>query len=139
MTAPVQVGPSTNGGPTPDRPQLTDKQLRVLRLIAAGKSRNAIATSLGTTPGNVANLSRRVFAKLGAVNAPHAVFLACQTSLLEVEHPRRTIKPRRHGDHAGFVAHKRRGEEPCVECRAGEKAYKAERWAARKATHLNVA
>jgi hypothetical protein len=48
----------------------------------------------------------------------HAVHLAYQAGLLRRE---------RHGDHAGFAAHRYRDEEPCDECWAGERAYRAER------------
>jgi hypothetical protein len=53
------------------------------------------------------------------------VFLAVQAGLLD---PRR-----RHGDHAGFAAHRYRGEEPCEACWEGERAYRRERRAARRA------
>jgi hypothetical protein len=58
---------------------------------------------------------------LGARTAPQAVLIACQLGLLDG-------RPQRHGDHAGYEAHRRRGENPkhcrlgCVE---GERAHRA--------------
>jgi hypothetical protein len=64
--------------------------------------------------------------KLGATNAPHAVHLAYQAGIFRRE---------RHGDHAGFTAHIRRGEDPwaCTQgCPEGERTYRAERRHARQ-------
>ncbi|MFD4912807.1 hypothetical protein ACFWNR_06245 [Streptomyces virginiae] len=67
--------------------------------------------------------------KLDAENAAHAVFLACRAGLLDG-------RPQRHGDHAGYAAHKYRGEDP-KDCRhgcwEGEQAYRAAQRAALKA------
>jgi hypothetical protein len=75
---------------------------------------------------------QRVLTKLGAASMPHAVLLACQAGLLDG-------RPRRHGDHAGFAAHIYRGETPCDDCIAGEKAYKADYRARRKAREQEAA
>ncbi|WP_086732879.1 helix-turn-helix domain-containing protein [Streptomyces glaucescens] len=123
MTSPVQAGPSlSGGGPTPS---LTEHELHVLNLIALGHTHEQIAQQLFMTPKGVTPTVNRALRKLGANNAPHAVFLAVQAGLLD---PRR-----RHGDHAGFAAHRYRGEEPCEACWEGERAYRRERRAARRA------
>ena len=79
MTAPVQVGPSTNGGPTPS---LSPRESEALKLASIGKSYYQIARALGITENTVHTLLGRAFRKLGAVNMPHAVLLACRAGLL---------------------------------------------------------
>ncbi|WP_408059513.1 LuxR C-terminal-related transcriptional regulator [Streptomyces europaeiscabiei] len=123
MSAPVQVGPSpSGGGPVPS---LTDHEVRVLEFVALGHTHEQIASQLVMTPKGVTPTVNRAVKKLGARNAPHAVFLACGAGILQ--------PGRRHGDHAGFAAHRYRGEEPCDACWEGERAYRRERRAARKA------
>jgi DNA-binding CsgD family transcriptional regulator len=122
VTAPVQVGPPTNGGPVPS---LTPHELRVLEMVALGNTHDDIAQKLVMTAKGVTPTVNRAIRKLGANNAPHAVFLACQFRILD--------PTRRHGDHAGFAAHRYRAEEPCEACWEGERAYRAERRQARKA------
>jgi DNA-binding CsgD family transcriptional regulator len=111
-------------------PDLTDHQLQILALVAAGRTHAEIAAELTLTPKGATAAVNRVLAKLGAANAPHAVLLACQAGILDG-------RPRRHGDHAGYAAHVYRGEEPCEACWAGERAYRAERRAARRAAKTN--
>ncbi|SDN18431.1 response regulator transcription factor [Streptomyces wuyuanensis] len=109
-------------------PLLTDHQLRILELVAAGHTHAEIADELVLTHKGLTAAVNRVLAKLSARNAPHAVLLACRAGLLDG-------KPRRHGDHAGFAAHVYRGEDPwaCTEgCPEGERAYRAERRRARR-------
>jgi DNA-binding CsgD family transcriptional regulator len=123
MTAPVQVGPpSSSGGPGPS---LTDHERRVLELIAHGHTQAQIAEQLVMTAKGVTPTVNRAMRKLGANNAPHAVFLACAAGILD--------PTRRHGDHAGFAAHRYYGEEPCEACWEGEREYRRERRRARKA------
>jgi DNA-binding CsgD family transcriptional regulator len=111
---------------------LTDHELRVLELVAHGHTHEDIAHQLFTTPKGITPTVNRAVKKLGAVNAPHAVLLACRAGLLDG-------RPRRHGDHAGFAAHQYRGEEPCEACWEGERAYRAERRAARKTKEAHAA
>ncbi|WP_408994915.1 helix-turn-helix transcriptional regulator [Streptomyces caniscabiei] len=132
VSAPVQVGPSpSGGGPVPssrrgpsNRP-LTPRQLDALTRAAAGQTHQQIARAMGIDESSVGKMMTEVFRKLGAVNMPNAVLLACGAGILK---PRR-----RHGDHAGFAAHRYRGEEPCEACWEGERAYRRDRRAARKA------
>jgi len=129
MTAPVQTGPSpSGGGPVPS---LTDHELRVLEMIAHGHTHEQIAARLTMTPKGVTPTVNRAAKKLGASNAAHAVYLACGAGILE--------PGRRHGDHAGFAAHRYRDEEPCEACWEGERAYRRERRAARKALKVDAA
>lgn len=125
------VGPSPQGGgpvPSQDDPlkgvPLTDRQRDVLQRIAWGHSWQRIGTDLGLTVGGVGSHSKQILRKLGAQTSAQAVFLACGAGILEPN--------RRHGDHAGFAAHRYHGEEPCEACREGERAYRRARRAARK-------
>jgi DNA-binding CsgD family transcriptional regulator len=137
MTAPVQAGPSANGGPTPSsrrgpssRP-VTEHQLNALRLAADGKTHKQIARALSIDEKSIGKLMTEIFRKLGAVNMPNAVLLACRVGLLDPK--------RRHGDHAGFAAHRYRGEEPCEACWDGERTYRRDRRAARKSGESSAA
>lgn len=123
MTAPVLVGPSPAGG-GPTRP-LTTLELRVLQYISEGLTYAEIGQETGYSRDSVLKASTRILRKLNARNRAHAVFLACQMRILD--------PTRRHGDHAGFAAHRYRDEEPCEACWEGERAYRAARRAARKA------
>ena len=99
--------------------ELTPHQLRVLRMVSQGLTHAQIAAELYVTPKGLTAAVNRIHAKLGATNAPHAVLLACQAGILDG-------RPRRHGDHAGYEAHRRRGEDPtkCEPCRLGERAHR---------------
>jgi DNA-binding CsgD family transcriptional regulator len=110
---------------TPD-PSLTRRELELLTRVANGESYPQIAADWVVAHVTVRTTGARVMRKLGANTITHAVFVACRLGVLD---PRR-----RHGDHAGFVAHVRRGEEPCPSCREGEREYKTGRRAARQAS-----
>lgn len=121
MTAPVQVGPSPHGGgPTPS---LTGNELAVLQGAAAGETYAHTAARIFLTDKSVSNVALRVMAKLGAQTMAHAVYLAVQLRILD--------PTRRHGDHAGFAAHRYYGEDPCDLCWEGERAYRRDRRAVR--------
>jgi DNA-binding CsgD family transcriptional regulator len=122
MTAPVQVGPSSQGGPVRS---LTSRELDVLRYISEGLTYAEIADKTSYTRDSVLKTSTRILRKLNARNRAHAVFIACQLRILD--------PTRRHGDHAGFAAHVYRAEEPCEACWEGERAYRRDRRAARRA------
>jgi DNA-binding CsgD family transcriptional regulator len=129
VTTAAPVGPTTtSGGPVPS---LNAAEYRVLEGRARGLSYMQIAGQLHYTYSSTVNVGSRVIDKLGARDMAHAVFLAVQAGLLD---PRR-----RHGDHAGFAAHRYRGEEPCEACWEGERAYRRERRAARKARQGDAA
>jgi DNA-binding CsgD family transcriptional regulator len=131
------VGPSpSGGGPTSIRSRrmgsfgdpLTDRQATVLRLASEGLTHRQIARQLRIRDKSVSYLVSEVLIRLGAENITHAVLLGCRAGILDG-------RPQRHGDHAGFAAHERRGEDPwaCESCAEGERAYRRERRAARKA------
>lgn len=127
MTAPAQLGPSpSGGGPAPSHGSpITNRQAQVLRLASLGYSYFQISRALGITEKTVSAFMTQIFRRLGAQNLPHAVLLGCHAGVLDG-------RPQRHGDHAGFAAHRYRGEEPCEACWEGERAYRRERRAARQ-------
>ncbi|MFD8839795.1 response regulator transcription factor [Streptomyces griseofuscus] len=107
---------------------LTERQYRTLQLAAEGLTHRQMAHKLGIQECSVSYLVSEILIRLGASNITHAVFLACRVGLLDPK--------RRHGDHAGFIAHQRRGEDPwsCeLGCPDGERAYQRGRREARKA------
>jgi hypothetical protein len=99
--------------------------------MADGLTYKAIGTRIGYTRPGVVKVTIRIFSKLNAHNPPHAVFRACQLRILD--------PARRHGDHAGYAAHVYRDEDPCDACKEGERVYRAERRAARKARKSTAA
>lgn len=105
----------------PARPVLTDLEQQTLELVAAGFTFPQIGRRVGTTKAAARARMQRVMRKLGAESSPQAVYLACRVGLLDG-------RPQRHGDHAGYEAHIRRGEDPkqCERgCWGGERAYRA--------------
>jgi DNA-binding CsgD family transcriptional regulator len=98
---------------------LVDREIQILGLIAQGGSYAEIAAQLHLAHASVKNYAASAIKKLGARSQAHAVYLACQQKILEPN--------RRHGDHAGYAAHLRRGETPCDDCAKGEIAYRAAR------------
>ena len=122
MSAPVQVGPLPSvDGPAPS---LNPAEMTVLRGRANGLTYMQLAAQMHYTYSSTVNVGSRVIEKMGARDMAHAVFIGVQTGLLD---PRR-----RHGEHAGFAAHRYRGEEPCEACWEGERAYRRALRAARK-------
>ncbi|WP_432027425.1 LuxR C-terminal-related transcriptional regulator [Streptomyces sp. 1222.5] len=109
---------------------LTDHELRVLHLVALGRTHQQIADELVMTAKGVTPTVNRAIRKLGATNAPHAVHLAYQAGIFRRE---------RHGDHAGYTAHLRRHETPCDDCAKGEIAYRAQRRGARRQSSQEAA
>ncbi|MBP2581884.1 DNA-binding CsgD family transcriptional regulator [Streptomyces sp. PvR006] len=100
-------------------PELTDTEHAVLRGAARGDTYAVIAARLGLHDKSVNKIAFRLARKLGARNITNAVLLACQAGILDG-------RPRRHGDHAGYEAHRKRGEDPklCEPCRLGERAHR---------------
>ncbi|MER7788575.1 helix-turn-helix transcriptional regulator [Streptomyces sp. NPDC097640] len=103
---------------------LTDNELAVLRGAADGETYAETARRIFLTEKSVSNVAIRVMRKLDAKTMAQAVHLAHQAGLLRRE---------RHGDHAGYTAHLRRGERPCGPCRLGERAYRNAQRAGREA------
>lgn len=110
----------------PARPVLTELERQTLELVAAGVTYKQIGRQRGTTWTAPKGQMTRVLRKLGAQTAAHAVLLACQAGLLDG-------RPQRHGDHNGYEDHRKRRDEICDACRAGEKAYRTRQRQARRA------
>lgn len=130
MTASARVGPSPSGGGP--AVSLSPRQQEVLGHAANGLSIPETARAMHLAVGTVHYHQQVVVTALRARNIMNAVFLACQAGLLDG-------RPRRHGDHAGFAAHRTRGEEPCESCWDGERAYRRAGKATRKAVERNAA
>lgn len=114
-------------------PVLTPLQQQILQQLIEGHDQEAIAYIVQRSPANVCKQLQKMKEAFGAFSNAQLVHLAYQRHVLEAP------PKQRHGDHAGFAAHQRRGEEPCQACRAGESVYRAERHAARKAAKLHAA
>ncbi|MGW6872866.1 helix-turn-helix domain-containing protein [Streptomyces xanthophaeus] len=105
----------------PARPELTALEVEVLRLASEGLGYKEVAERIYVIPRRATEIKTGALRKLGAKNVAHAVLLACRAGILDG-------RPQRHGDHAGYEAHRRRGEDPklCPHgCWAGEQAHKA--------------
>ncbi len=120
MTAPVLVGPSPQrGGPAPS---LTEREVQYLERLAQGDTVQEIARAWNYEASGARSIGERLRKKLGAKTNTHAVLLACQAGILDGR-PR----SQRHGDHAGYTNHQKRGEPACDACKAGERAYQVQR------------
>lgn len=97
---------------------LNANELAVLTAAAAGDTYAVIGARLGLCEKAVSKIAVRAGRKLGATNIANAVFLACRAGILDG-------RPQRHGDHAGYEAHRRRGETPCEACKVGERAHRS--------------
>lgn len=75
-TAPVPASPPT---------MLTDRELEVLSLVAAGLTSIAVANRLLISHKTVENHKQRIFAKLGVQNQAHAVSVAMRRGLMRPE------------------------------------------------------
>lgn len=62
---------------------LTDRERRVLELLADGHTQASIAHRLDVTDRTVRRITQNLFAKLGATTAAQAVALASSSRLLE--------------------------------------------------------
>jgi DNA-binding CsgD family transcriptional regulator len=96
--------------------------MELLGRVAEGATYVQLAQEWTLAEVSVRSIGSRVLKKLGAETIAHAVFIACRAGILDG-------RPVRHGDHAGFRAHERRGEDPwaCAPCATGERAYRADR------------
>lgn len=116
------AGPSSSSdGPVP---VLDEREVEFLERLGLGETLEQIATAWGIGPSGARSFAERLRKKMGVKTNPHAVFIAVQLRILDPS--------RRHGDHAGFAAHRYRGEEPCEACWDGERAYRRALRAARK-------
>jgi DNA-binding NarL/FixJ family response regulator len=81
------VQPTWNGG------ALTARQREILLLVASGHHVSEIAELLNISPGTVENHKRRVYAKLNATSAAHAVARAASLGIIDSTPPSRKPRP----------------------------------------------
>ena len=63
---------------------LTEREIEVLRRVAAGKSNKVIAAELDITEGTVKNHMKSILPKLDASDRTHAVMIALKRGILDV-------------------------------------------------------
>ena len=63
---------------------LTEREIEVLRRVAAGKSNKVIAAELGISEGTVKNHMKSILPKLDASDRTHAVMIALKRGILDV-------------------------------------------------------
>ena len=68
---------------SPAIPALTERQITILGALTRGLSNNEIAKLLDTTPENIRDHLRVIFAKIGAANRTEAVAIALRKHLLK--------------------------------------------------------
>ncbi|MFD5798639.1 LuxR C-terminal-related transcriptional regulator [Streptomyces diastatochromogenes] len=115
-------------------PSLSPRETDLLRRLAQGDTLQEVARDWHYGESGARSIGERMRKKLGAKTNTQAVFIACQLKILD--------PGRRHGDHAGFAAHVRHGEDPwaCTQgCPEGERAYRAERRRARRTSQQQAA
>lgn len=67
----------------PAIPALTERQITILDALTRGLSNNDIAAALTTTPENIRDHLKVIFAKIGAANRTEAVAIALRKHLLK--------------------------------------------------------
>jgi DNA-binding NarL/FixJ family response regulator len=80
----LRIADLLSGTPAPDRsafPQLTERELEILDLIAAGKNNAQIASSLYLAPKTVRNNVSNILAKLQATDRAEAIIRARDAGL----------------------------------------------------------
>ena len=99
---------------------VTEREIDFLERLGRGETTREIADAWHMELTSIWTVAERLRRKLGATTNEHAVLLACRAGILDG-------RPQRHGDHAGYMAHIRRGEDPkqCEHgCWAGERDYR---------------
>ncbi|MFE1451945.1 LuxR C-terminal-related transcriptional regulator [Streptomyces olivaceoviridis] len=93
MTAPVQVGPSSqHGGPTPFPPRLTRRHLQILHLAANGYTNREIGRRLGTTEDTVKSQMAVILRRLHVEDRTQAVAVGIRLRLVDLDEV--TVSPR---------------------------------------------
>jgi two-component system, NarL family, response regulator len=66
-------------------PELTDREVEVLQLLARGRQNEEVATALGITVETVKVHVRRILGKLGAINRTQAVATGLERGIVRLE------------------------------------------------------
>lgn len=61
---------------------LTPREVQVIGEVACGHSCDEVAEHLGLRPSTVRTYLKRIYHKIGACNAPHAVYLCMRAGLI---------------------------------------------------------
>jgi DNA-binding NarL/FixJ family response regulator len=83
LVAMLQRGPDSMPEPRYDGLAVTGRELEIIVLMGSGHSVPEIAAQLGISPRTVENHKRRIYAKLGARSAVHAVSQAMTLGMLD--------------------------------------------------------
>ncbi len=91
-------------------PELTPRELDVLRLVAAGKSNKEIGASLDVAEGTVKVHVNHILDKLGVTGRVEAILVAAQRGIVQVTDPRPPAEPARSSGPASSVPTPERGK-----------------------------
>jgi DNA-binding NarL/FixJ family response regulator len=89
----VLRGLATGVDPDGNGVGLTSRQREILLLVASGHQVSEIAEMLAISPGTVENHKRRVYAKLNATSAAHAVARAASLGMIDSTPPPQATRP----------------------------------------------
>lgn len=78
----VRVGYEQDSGMHIPNEKLTLREKEMLRNIAHGLTREEVSVEMGLSINTIKTMSRVVFAKLGAINSSHAVYLAIKDQII---------------------------------------------------------
>jgi DNA-binding NarL/FixJ family response regulator len=90
-------------------PNLTPREVDVLRLVAAGKSNKEIGSSLDVTEGTVKVHVNHILGKLGVTGRVEAILVAAQRGIVHLTDPRPAADPSRPSEPASSTAPQKAG------------------------------
>lgn len=87
MTMPLPSNSNAELPPPPEKADLSEREIEILRLLATGVSNKEIAQKLFISPNTVKVHLRNIFAKTGAVSRTEATLFAIRAGLVVVDTP----------------------------------------------------
>lgn len=84
---------TSSGSVEPERNELSDREIEILRLLATGVSNKEIAQKLFISPNTVKVHLRNIFAKTGAASRTEATLFAIRAGLVVVDTPTSPTQP----------------------------------------------